>query len=309
MTGRPTAIAPISLLDPARTTFQDMLQGFAVSMRSRGLAASTIEVREWGVRRFHDFVGEYPWTWTPQDIEDYTSSLLSGPRPLAHSTIRGYQHTIKSFCGYLSNPAYDWHEICLERFGEVPTQICHPWNTFAHLAEFEARPTRRPFGYDELEAFFAHADQVAHDLLDSRKKGALPALRDAQFFKTVYAFGLRRREAVMVDLNDLRPNPFMPDWGPYGKVQVRYGKAMKGSPPRRRTVLACPEFAWATEGLKHWVEVVRPRLDPGNHAALWLSAPRRDCASRWMRLVRHHDHGSPEGPGPAGARDIVARRR
>ena len=271
MTGRPTAIAPVSLLDPARTTFQDMLQGFAVSMRSRGLAASTIEVREWGVRRFHDFVGEYPWTWKPQDIEDYTSSLLSGPRPLAHSTIRGYQHTIKSFCGYLSNPAYDWDEICLERFGEVPTQICHPWNTFAHLAEFEARPTRRPFGYDELEAFFAHADQVAHDLLDSRKKGALPALRDAQFFKTVYAFGLRRREAVMVDLNDLRPNPFMPDWGPYGKVQVRYGKAMKGSPPRRRTVLACPEFAWATEGLKHWVEVVRPRLDPGNHAALWLS--------------------------------------
>ena len=271
MTGRPTAIAPVALLDPARTTFQDMLQGFAVSMRSRGLAASTIEVREWGVRRFHDFVGEYPWTWKPQDIEDYTSSLLSGSRPLAHSTIRGYQHTIKSFCGYLSNPAYDWHEICLERFGEVPTQICHPWNTFAHLAEFEARPTRRPFGDDELEAFFAHADQVAHDLLDSRKKGALPALRDAQFFKTVYAFGLRRREAVMVDLNDLRPNPFMPDWGPYGKVQVRYGKAMKGSPPRRRTVLACPEFAWATEGLKHWVEVVRPRLDPGNHAALWLS--------------------------------------
>lgn len=271
MSGAPTVLAPISLLDPARSTFHDMLQGYLISMRSRGLAASTIASHEWGVRRFQGFVGEYPWTWKPHDIEDYTSSLLSRTHPLAHSTIRGYQQTIKSFCGYISSPAYDWHQLCLERFGEVPTQICHPWNTFAHLSEFEARPTRRPFGYDELEAFFAHADQLALDQLDGRKKGALPALRDAQFFKTVYAFGMRRKEAVMIDLNDLRPNPHMPDWGPYGKIQVRYGKAMKGSPPRRRTVLALPQFAWATTGLKHWVEVVRPRLDPGDHPALWLS--------------------------------------
>lgn len=272
-------LAPVLLLDPARSTFDEMLRGYAVSMRSRGLAEGTIRVSQYGVKRFFHFAGTYPWEWRPQDVEDFTSSLLSRPEPLAHSTIRGYHQILKGFCGYISHPAYDWVDVCLERFGSAPAQICHPWNTFAHLAEFEAKPARRPFGYDELEAFFGHADQRAHDLLEDRKKGALPALRDAQFFKTVYAFGLRRREAVMLDLNDLRPNPYVPEWGEYAKVHVRYGKAMKGSPPRRRTVLACPEFAWASEGLRYWVEEVRPRL-AGDSDALWISERRTRITTR-----------------------------
>ena len=252
-------LAPVVQLDPERATFTDMLDRYAISLRSRGLSTSTVEARLWGVRRFQGCTGEYPWNWGPRDVEDFTSALLSGPQPVAHSTIRGYHLMIKLFCEFLVNPAYDWHDVCLERFGLVPAQICHPWNTHSHLAEFEARASRRPFGYDELEAFFARADEIAEDLIASRGKAALPALRDAQLFKTVYAFGLRRREAVMLDVNDLRPNPHMPDWGPYGKVHVRYGKAMKGSPPRRRTILALPEFEWATRGLKVWVEEVRPR--------------------------------------------------
>lgn len=173
------SLAPVLLLDPARSTFDEMLRRYAVSMRSRGLSEGTIRVHQFGVKRFFRFAGTYPWEWRPQDVEDFTSSLLSRPEPLAHSTIRGYHQILKGFCGYVSHPSYDWADVCLERFGAAPAQICHPWNTFAHLAEFEARPTRRPFGYDELEAFFAQADERAHDLLEGRKKGALPALRDA----------------------------------------------------------------------------------------------------------------------------------
>lgn len=165
--GRP--LAPVLLLDPARSTFDEMLRGYAVSMRSRGLAEGTIRGSQYGVRRFFRFAGTYPWEWRPQDVEDFTSSLLSGAEPLAHSTIRGYHQVLKGFCGYISHPAYDWVDVCMERFGCAPAQICHPWNTFAHLAEFEAKPARRPFGYDELEAFFEHADQRAHDLLEDRK--------------------------------------------------------------------------------------------------------------------------------------------
>lgn len=277
---RPSRLAPVRLLDPEKITFETMLESFAKSMHSRGLATSTINQRVWGVRRFQVFTGEYPWQWTPGDVEDFTSSLLSRGTPFAHSTMRGYHQIIKHFCDYLIDPVYDWHDVCLERFGAVPSQICNPWNTFTHQADYEGKPARRPFSYDELDAFFGAADAAAEALVSSNAKGALPALRDAQLFKTVYAFGLRRREAVMLDLHDLRPNPQMPGWGTYGKLHVRYGKAMKGSAPRRRTVLALPEFEWAIDGLRVWVEDVRPKTAPQGHPALWLSERRQRVTTR-----------------------------
>jgi integrase len=41
----------------------------------------------------------------------------------------------------------------------------------------------------------------------------LPAMRDSIAFKTCYAYGLRRRELTMLDLNDFGPNPHLPDYG------------------------------------------------------------------------------------------------
>ena len=92
--------------------------------------------------------------------------------------------------------------------------------------------------------------------------------------KTTYAFGLRRNELARLDIADLRPNPHMPAWGRYGSVHVRYGKATTGSLPRRRTVLAVPEFDWAIEGLKQWVEEALPLYEAGAHPALWLTERR-----------------------------------
>ncbi len=100
-------LAPVVQLDPERATFTDMLDRYAISLRSRGLSTSTVEARLWGVRRFQEFTGEYPWNWGPRDVEDFTSALLSRPQPAAHSTIRGYHLMIKLFCEFLVNPAYD----------------------------------------------------------------------------------------------------------------------------------------------------------------------------------------------------------
>lgn len=50
---------------------------------------------------------------------------------------------------------------------------------------------------------------------------------------TAYAYGLRRNELCRLDLADLRPNPHMPEWGIYGPLHVRYGKATRGGAPRR----------------------------------------------------------------------------
>lgn len=79
-------------------------------------------------------------------------------------------------------------------------------------------------------------------LIRTGRKGAVAALRDAQLIKTIYAWGLRRREALQLDLYDLRTNPKADRWGRYGLVHVRYGKASRGSVPKRRSVLSFPNL-------------------------------------------------------------------
>ena len=71
--------------------------------------------------------------------------------------------------------------------------------------------------------------------------------RDATLFKVVYGWGLRRREAAMLDVADFAPNPAAPELGSFGVCHVRYGKAMRGSPPRRLAVATV--MPWAAEAL------------------------------------------------------------
>ena len=103
------------------------------------------------------------------------------------------------------------------------------------------------------------------------RKGSLNALRDAFMIKTAYAFGLRRNELARLDVSDLRANPHMPQWGSYGSVHVRFGKSVRGSLPRRRTVMTVPEFDWVVDGMRQWVEQVRPLFRAGDHQALWIT--------------------------------------
>lgn len=85
----------------------------------------------------------------------------------------------------------------------------------------------------------------------------------------MYAFGLRRAEAVGLDVADLRPNPAAPRFGTYGAVEVRHGKGSAGSGPRRRTVMTLPEFEWVIEGLMQWNEHGRSRMPHGAAYVLW----------------------------------------
>jgi site-specific recombinase XerD len=173
---------------------------------------------------------------------------------------------------------------CRDRFDRVPVQVCHEWNTVAHLNEYEGRPARRPLTYEELQRLFDYLDDRVEVIANAGKKGSLAALRDAIVFKTAYAYGLRRNELCRLDLADLRPNPHMPAWGTYGSVHVRYGKAVRGGVPRPRTVLTVPEFDWVVSGLRQWVEQARPLFDPADHPALWVT-------ERTSRVsVRYFDH-------------------
>ncbi|MFE2498964.1 tyrosine-type recombinase/integrase [Streptomyces scopuliridis] len=101
------------------------------------------------------------------------------------------------------------------------------------------------------------------------RKGWLPAFRDATLFKTAYAFGTRRNETRMLDAADSDRNPHGGEFGEYGRCQVRFGKAKKGSPPKRRGVLTV--FDWTPDVLDEWFTEVRPLFGTDNNPAAWPS--------------------------------------
>lgn len=258
-------------LDEPAAVFEGMVTGWERQQKSRMLGEATVSSRLALVRRFADFAESYPWSWTPADVEDFTISLTSGTPKLAPSTIRGYHLTLRMFCDYVTDARYEWPRQCRDRFDSVPSQVCHEWNTVAHLNEYEGRPERRPLTYDEVQRLFDYADDRVERITASGRKGGLAALRDAQLIKTCYAFGLRRTELSRLDVADLRPNPHVADWGTYGSLHVRYGKAIRGGIPRRRTVLAVPEFDWVIDGMRQWVEHARPIFNAPGHPALWVT--------------------------------------
>lgn len=262
----------VTLATPEATIFKAMLGGWEGQQRSRGLRVNTIATRCRLILRFQEFTDKMPWEWNGQDVEEF----ISGPdqRLKSLSTMRHYHNAIKTFCAYLIDPNYDWVELCEQYFGTHPVQVCHPWNTVVHKAEYEGSGKRRPLTFDELELLFDTADAKVEELATSAKKGALAALRDAQIFKTAYAFGLRRNELAQLDVADLHYNATSSQWGRYAALHVRWGKAAGGGAPRRRTVLLVPEFDWWVAGMQQWVEQARDRFDPGDLDAIWVTERR-----------------------------------
>ena len=209
------------------------------------------------------------WLWSPQMVDEWLGDLRS-VRNLRRTTLRNYQGAMRSFCFFITDPAYGWWaDTCQERFGTHRVQVVHEWNTAVHVEKAEADPSKRAFTRDELQAFFDHADDQVDQVRGRGRKGWLPAFRDAMLFKTAYAFGLRRNETRMLDVVDFGRNPRGAEFGDYGVLYVRHGKAKKGSPPKRRSVLAV--FDWTTEILAQWTEEVRPLFPTAGPGALWPS--------------------------------------
>lgn len=257
-------------LDPGPATFEAMLDGWARQQQSRFLRAdSTIKPRLEMVRRFARFSNQYPWEWTPGELEAFVGSIS-----VTVSTARGYQNALRMFCDYITDARYGWPAECLERFDAAPQQVLHEWNAIVHASDYEGRASRRPLTYDEVQALFDAADGRVDEIRARRRKGAAAAQRDAVLLKTVYAFGLRRQEACGLDLPDLRSNPRAKGFGCVGGLFVRHGKASRGGPPKRRTVLTIPEMDWIVGLVEHYLAEVRPMLSPGEHPAFWVTERR-----------------------------------
>ncbi|MEU1301637.1 tyrosine-type recombinase/integrase [Streptomyces shenzhenensis] len=248
-----------------------MKEGWARKQSARFLRTKTIDPRLRLIERLEEFAGLYPWQWTPADGEAFIAHLRSGSSPIQVSAARSHEVTIGLFLEYLLDPRYGWGGVCAEQFGEAPQEIFHEGNSVLHTVEYEGDPRRRPHSYDEVQALFDAADVRPAKIKGQGRKGALTALWDAAILKAVYAFGTHRTESSRLGLVDLRRNRKTPQFGAYGSLMVRYGKASKGSPPKRRTVLTVPEMEWIVDILDEWITELRPRLSPGRHPALWVT--------------------------------------
>ncbi|MBA4246968.1 MAG: integrase [Microbacterium sp.] len=220
------------------------------------------------VKQFQEHCAEWPWNWSAAQFDEWMLDLVS-VRRLAPSTIRSYQQAIRLFGDYLTSEHYGWVSECERRFGTHPVQVCHAWNTVRHLQDYEGRPGRRPLTRHELQLLFDRADQEVDICIAKGRKGALPAYRDAVLLRVVYAWGLRANEAVHLDVSDFYRNSHAPEFGEFGILQVRHGKASKGGPPKRRSVVTLRD--WAVEAVKDYLANVRPLMSPKDGIAMWYS--------------------------------------
>jgi integrase len=259
-------VRPLRMPD---AVFDAVLEGWARQQSARHLSETTKRQGAAVVRRFQAETGLWPWEWRSLHVDEWLEDLATPPKRRAVSTLRSYQASLRMFLEYLCDERYPWVAICELEFGIRPVQVIDERNAIAHVVEYEGRPGRRPLTREELTMFFDHCDARVSDRRARGRKGALAAFRDAALFKTIYAWGLRRQEAARLDVTDFSANPHRPSFGAYGSLSVRYGKASRGSAPKRRSVLSV--FDWSVEVIEQYIEDIRPLYALDRHPGLWLT--------------------------------------
>ncbi|WP_241993099.1 tyrosine-type recombinase/integrase [Cryobacterium frigoriphilum] len=278
----------VSLLRPDEQVFDAMLEGWRNQGLARNLALSTVLARERQVRAFQAHAGVFPWEWTALHADEWFADLRA-VHHCTRSTLRGYQVAVRGFCAFSTDPAYEWGAQCLSRFGSHPVQIVTDVNSAQHVADVESQPGKRPFTRRELQDLFDYADEQVEFKRSQGKKGWMAAFRDATIFKTAYAFGTRRAETQMLDVSDFGRNPEAPEFGGFGAVHIRHGKAKRASPPKRRTVLTV--WPRSVEALEQWFTEVRPLFGTDGNPAAWPSerAPRVSVALLDHRMAAYRE--------------------
>ena len=236
-------------LRPEPALFEAMLEGWRRQQLSRRLSGSLIDGRERIVRRFAEF-GGWPWEWTSAQVEAWTAA-----GGWAHSTVRSYQGALAVFLAHVCDPRYGWIAECEQRVGARPVQVCHEDNLAVHVADSEGRPERRPLTREELQAFFDAADDLVNGRRPRGARGGWPRFATPACSRWSTAGG-RAAGGGDAGRGRLRGNPAAPELGRFGVLHVRYGKAMRGSPPRRRAVATV--MPWAAETLAQYLQEARP---------------------------------------------------
>lgn len=276
-------VSGVTYFNPEEAVFQAMLEGWRDQQRGgRNLKEITVRRSIGIVDQFQKFSNDWPWNWTAADFDEWMTHLVA-VKQLAPSTVRMYQYAIREFCNFLCSSHYGWADECVQRFNVYPSQICHEWNTVSHLQTTEARPGRRPMSRVEVQQLLDRADQRVEDCIKEHRKGALSAYRDATILKVIYGWGLRINEAVQLDVQDFYKNAHAPQFGTYGILHVRHGKAAAGSAPKRRSVISL--HPWAVEAVQDYLENIRPRMKSQKTNSLWVTERSTRVTTQEVRRV------------------------
>jgi hypothetical protein len=98
LTGSVSSLLPgnVRHLAPEEAAFDAMLRGWELQQRARSLKTATIRVRYDIVRRLAGFTNQYPWQWTPVEIEAFIAGQATAVgAAVAPSTARGYQNALR----------------------------------------------------------------------------------------------------------------------------------------------------------------------------------------------------------------------
>ncbi len=249
--------------------FAGMLESWLTELTARHLGEDYVKNRASVVGRFRDWCDSDPWHWQPEFMNRWSAELVD--EGLSASTIQSYQGAVRQFCDHVTNPAYEWAQRCVERFGTHPIQICFDWNTTTHVEDLECDPARRPLTREEVQTFLSCLYERTSAAAVRGTKGTVTAKRDYVFFAVVYAFGLRIDEACHVELADFSEVPGYGHCGTFGQLHVRYGKAKKGGQKRRRLVF-CWRPALVVPLLEWYVTDIRPAFpNAADRPWLWLT--------------------------------------
>ena len=221
-----------------------MLGGWRNQQLARRLAFSTVEGRERAVRAFATHAGAFPWEWTPTLVDEWMTDLRA-VRRLRRSTLRGYQIAVRLFCGYITDPVYGWSAECEKWFGTHPVQVVHEWNAAVHVQEAEADPSKRasPGTNCRRSSTGPTTKSVLSAQLGARGGWRRSGTRRCSSSPTGMACGATRCGCSTWPTS--APTSHAPEFGELGVCYVRHGKAMKGSPPKRRSVLTV--WPWVAE--------------------------------------------------------------
>jgi integrase/recombinase XerC len=123
------------MLRPEEAAFEKMLAGFAEHQRARRLSVDIVKERERIVRQVRAFADAYPWepAWN-RALFDRWSAMLAQAK--AASTMSSYQLHLRHFLTYITDPAYEWPQVCLELFGSFPANAVRDLNSVRHSQEY-----------------------------------------------------------------------------------------------------------------------------------------------------------------------------
>ena len=226
----------------------------------------------------------------PAHVDEWSLSLMTESH-LAPSTIRGYQTDLRLFSEFLSDARYGWVLCARSSSGRGCTRCRSatsgtrsPTSTTMRAIRKRGRsPVRSCSGSSTTPTIRSSA------LCGRNARARWPLTGTRRFSRWCMRGGCgapRRRSWISLTGAVI---PAAPEFGRFGMLHVRYGKAMRGQPPRRRNVPSV--MGWAVEAVADYVDNIRPRFGCEEHPALWVTerGGRVEPAEINARFVAYRD--------------------